>query len=64
MGRGRSKGWGFHPCLAYFCLSHSCPAPHDEKKFLTLSPPLGALRSLTPARKTLLLVNNNDKRKC
>ena len=38
-------------------LSHSCPAPHDKKNFLALSPPLRASWNPAPPRKTLHFVN-------
>ena len=62
---GIAMGWGgvgpkdgvFVPALYSFVLSHYRLAPHDGENFLTPSPPLGALRSPVPPRKTLLSIN-------
>ena len=56
-GRGGSEGWGLHPRPAWFCLISSRLASQDKENFLALFLFLGALRSLAPPRKTLLLVN-------
>ena len=47
----------FIPTLHGFVLPNLRPAPHERGKFLTPSPPFGALRSPAPSRKTLLFVN-------
>ena len=65
--RGSNQGWQwggvgrkdgvFFSVLHGFVLRHPRPVPHDEKNFLTPSPPLRATRIPTLFRKILLLVN-------
>ena len=57
MGQGGSEGWGLAPAPHDFVLPYPHPALHDGKFFFAPSPPLWALRSPTPPRKILLLVN-------
>ena len=59
MGRGGSEGWSLCPRLTWFFLIPFPPRPasHDSKNFLTPFPPLGALRSPVPPRKTQLFIN-------
>ena len=59
MGQGGAqlKDGVFIPALHGFVLPHPHPVPHEGENFITPSPFLGALRSLTLPRKTLLFVN-------
>ena len=59
IGWGRSKRWGVHPYLAWFCFTSfpPCPTPHDGKNFLAPSSLLGVPRNPVSPRKTLLFVN-------
>ena len=54
---GGFEGWGLRPHPHGFVLPHPRPALHEKQNFPAPSPPLWALRSLAPPRKTLLLVN-------
>ena len=59
MGKSEAKGWGLQPSFAWFCLAtfSPCPASHDREIVFAPSPPLGALQSLAPLCKTILLVD-------